>query len=361
MGVAVATPQTSAVAQTPQSRGGESGRGRARTPGNAGSRQGSLGRCPESSRGREPMRDQRGKKRRPTSQEPRAVSAIAPPPRKVQALPQVEEFLKETNCRCQKINLNATFRNISYGQQAKKKQGEKAASSLPSLDGTDGKASAKSSPPLSPWEEYFRANNHFIRNGQFMHTVAFIAEGRRVLAVVPHPKRVCIERLARAIQKPESAIKQRKLNDISRETGFPVFVCPPFGHPKDSEGRLPTLLVDSSATEVKRPLLFDCGTVGLSVMPSEFISMTRASCIEGLAVDPPPPQTAAAVSSAAASGAVKAPATNAESKENSTVPSTEMEVSGLPVNLTPETGTKQAEVQQPASSADSSCDTAMGS
>merc|ERR1712139_238095 len=78
-----------------------------------------------------------------------------------------------------------------------------------------------------------------------------------------------------------------KLKDIEKETGFPTFVCPPFGHPKDSQGRLPLLLVDSSVAEQKRPMLFDCGSVGLSIMPNEFVMMTRATCIEGLAKDPP--------------------------------------------------------------------------
>merc|ERR1711907_520909 len=109
-------------------------------------------------------------------------------------------------------------------------------------------------------------NSHFVRHGQFMHSVAFVADGRRILAVVPHPKRVSMEHLARAVQKPESALKQRKLKDIEKETGFPTFVCPPFGHPKDNEGQLPMLLVDSAITEQKRPMLLDCGTVGLSVM-----------------------------------------------------------------------------------------------
>merc|ERR1712190_88871 len=98
--------------------------------------------------------------------------------------------------------------------------------------------------------------------------------------------RVSMSHLARAAQVPEQIIKQRKLKDIEKETGFPTFVCPPFGHPKDSEGREPVLLVGSTITEFKRPLLFDCGSVGLSVPVSEFFRSTGTACIEGLGKNP---------------------------------------------------------------------------
>merc|ERR1712085_159495 len=35
-------------------------------------------------------------------------------------------------------------------------------------------------------------------------------------------------------------------------------------------------------TEFKKPLLFDCGSVGLRVPVSEFFKSTKAACIEGL-------------------------------------------------------------------------------
>merc|ERR1712072_550837 len=204
---------------------------------------------------------------------------------------------------------------------------------------------------------------HFIRLGQFMHTIAFEAQGRRILAVVPHPKRVSMEHMARATQKPESVLKQRKLKDIEKETGFPVFVCPPFGHPKDSEGRSPLLLVDSSVTEQKRPLLFDCGSVGLSVMPSEFVSMTRAVCIEGLAKDQVA-DAAAVGSSGSSSGlgkepaavpvAAAAPEAKIDSQQSLPLQRSEMPACGLPQILTPEVGLRQAEVQQPVKAAGSS-------
>merc|ERR1712187_793371 len=85
-----------------------------------------------------------------------------------------------------------------------------------------------------------------------------------------------------AVQKPKEAIKLRKLKDIADDTGFPVFVCPPLGHPKDSQGRDPLMLIDSTVMDGKRPLLFDCGSVGLSLTASEFLRSTGAVCIEGL-------------------------------------------------------------------------------
>merc|ERR1711920_640629 len=110
--------------------------------------------------------------------------------------------------------------------------------------------------------------------------------------VIPHPTRVDLDAVAKAIQCPRGAIRQRKIKDISTDTGFPIFVCPPFGHPKDSQGRDPLLLVDSMITEFKKPLLFDCGSVGLSVPVSEFFKSTRAACVEGLGqIQQSPPST----------------------------------------------------------------------
>merc|ERR1740130_598325 len=165
-----------------------------RVAGNAGSRQGSVDRTQQ--RGREATKEEpnRGKKRRPTSQEPRAVSAAAPAPRKVQAFPQVEAFLEETNCRCQKFALQATYRCIQYGQQKKPADAKVPDASAPMADAAPVATPAKAK--VSPWEEYFRANNHFVKRGQFMHTIAFKTadvDGRRLLAVVPHPKRVNME------------------------------------------------------------------------------------------------------------------------------------------------------------------------
>merc|ERR1712136_668075 len=80
-------------------------------------------------RGRERMREgtiaraltpKRGKKRRPVQQEPRAVSSKAPPQRRAAVLPEVEEFLKTNDVRCQRIPLKRTFRGITYAKQNKK-------------------------------------------------------------------------------------------------------------------------------------------------------------------------------------------------------------------------------------------------
>ena len=133
------------------------------------------------------------------------------------------------------------------------------------------------------WEQYLQANSAFVSHGVFMQTVAWQVEGRRVLSVVPHPQMTDVEKVAKAVQKKASAVVQCKLSDISKETGFPAFVCPPFGYPPDAEGRPPLLLIDSSVTEMKRPLLFDVGSMGISLTVSEFLRSTRACCVENLA------------------------------------------------------------------------------
>ena len=136
---------------------------------------------------------------------------------------------------------------------------------------------------IPPWDQYLQANSSFVSQGNFMQTVAWQVEGRRVLSVVPHEKMTDVEKVAKAVQKNVSCVKQCKLGDISKETGFPAFVCPPFGYPPDAEGRPPLLLVDSSVTEMKRPLLFDVGSMGVSLTVSEFLRSTRACCVENLA------------------------------------------------------------------------------
>merc|ERR1711957_616245 len=135
---------------------------------------------------------------------------------------------------------------------------------------------AESTPPddgpeLPPWQQYHKVNGKFTRLGNFVHTVAWTVSGRHVLTVIPHETTVDIERLSRALREPRSAVKLRTLKDIASQTGWPVFVCPPFGHPKDKDGRDPVLFVDSKITEFKKPLLFDCGTVGLSMPVSELL------------------------------------------------------------------------------------------
>jgi len=245
----------------------------------------------------------RGRKRRPTEQEPRPVSEKAPPPRRIEALSEVEAFLAKTRIRCQRFALKSTFRGIMFGQQ------KKAGGKLQKAGGQEGPPEGKAK-ELPPWEQYFAANSHFTEKGQFMHTVAWEVEGRRILTIIPHPTRVDMDRLARAVQKPSAAIRQRKLKDIAAETGFPVFVCPPFGHPKDAQGMEPLMLIDSTVTELKQPLLFDCGTVGLSVPVSEFFRGTSAACIEGLSKAPPgpqPPRTAALTPAAPALAGTAAP------------------------------------------------------
>eukprot|EP00928_Gymnodinium_smaydae_P079845 TRINITY_DN63681_c0_g1_i1.p1 TRINITY_DN63681_c0_g1~~TRINITY_DN63681_c0_g1_i1.p1 ORF type:complete len:624 (-),score=115.62 TRINITY_DN63681_c0_g1_i1:208-1803(-) len=222
---------------------------------------------------------QRGKKRRPVEQEPRPVSNAAPPQRRVRAHPAVEGFLAQHRLRCQRVSVLRTFRGITFKMQAKKKAA-KAQQSAPAVVPPTEEETAMEGKP--PWEQYLRLNSHFTRHGHFMHTVAWEVEGRRVLTVVPHPTRVDLEVLAKALQKPKESIRQRKLKDISVETGFPVFVCPPVGHPVDGEGRAPLLLVDGAVTEYTRPLLFDCGAVGLSMPASELLRATGASCIDGL-------------------------------------------------------------------------------
>jgi len=256
-------------------------------------------------------------------QEPRAVAeGVAPPQRGPRALPEVEEFLVRQRVRCQRFSLQRTFRSILYGQQQKRKQAaapaaqkggdenmvdagavdatkpatddavrpddeiaKDAAKTLGSAADTKpapGCKSAASKEP-APWEQYMKVNSKFVKQGQFVQTVSWDAGGRRVLAVVPHPLFVDKERLAKAVQVPAKTVRMRKLKDMASETGWPLFVCTPFGHPKDAQGREPVLLMDSTLTEVKKPLLFDCGTVGLSVPVSEFLRSTHAACVEGLA------------------------------------------------------------------------------
>merc|ERR1712187_1060806 len=46
------------------------------------------------------------------------------------------------------------------------------------------------------------------------------------------------------------------------------------------------LLIDSTIMDEKRPLLFDCGSVGLNVSASELLRSTGAICVEGLGQKP---------------------------------------------------------------------------
>lgn len=260
---------------------------------------------------REGAMHERGKKRRPVEQEPREVSERAAPQRRPELFPEVESFLKQHKVQCRRYVLQRTFRGIIFGQQqSRKKRAAKEQQKLEARSqagqqqvvadskndddqamedsaASTGTCVAGSKAPqeeLPPWEQYLKVNSFFASRGQFVHTVAWQAEDRRVLTVIPHPLRTDVDVLARAVQKPVKNIRICKLKDIAKETGLPVFVCPPVGHPKDAQGRSPLLLVDSSVMEMKRPLLFDCGSTGLCIPVSEFLRGTGGACVEGLAV-----------------------------------------------------------------------------
>ncbi|CAJ1339188.1 unnamed protein product [Effrenium voratum] len=272
------------AAVLPGAKGAAKGdRGRPQRPGREAGK--GRGRGRDSTPGR-PGGQQRGKKRRPVEQEPRPVSEAAPPQRKAELFPEIESFLRKNGVRYRRYVLQRSFRSIKYAQQEAAKT-----RAMAQKQGKPDEAKAKAQ-SNSPWEEYMKANASFISHGIFMQTVAWKVDGRRVLSVVPHSQMTDTEKLAKAVQKPLSAVQQCKLKDISQETGFPVFVCPPFGYPPDADGRPPLLLVDSSVTELKRPLLFDCGCTGLCLTVSEFLRSTRAVCVEGLA-QPMPNQSQA--------------------------------------------------------------------
>lgn len=246
------------------------------TPGRPGGRDATPGRAGQ----------QRGKKRRPVEQEPRPVSEEAPPQRKAELLPEVEAFLKKHGVRCKRYVLQRSFRSIKYAQQeaAKTKAMAQKQSNAEKVQVENIKpVEAAKNEGESAWDQYMKVNKSFTSHGVFMQTVAWKVEGRRVLSVVPHPQMTDIEKVAKAVQKPVASVVQCKLKDISQETGFPVFVCPPFGYPPDADGRPPLLLVDSSVADLKKPLLFDCGLTGLCITVSEFLRSTRAACIENLA------------------------------------------------------------------------------
>eukprot|EP00930_Biecheleria_cincta_P027270 TRINITY_DN19153_c0_g1_i1.p1 TRINITY_DN19153_c0_g1~~TRINITY_DN19153_c0_g1_i1.p1 ORF type:complete len:620 (-),score=114.13 TRINITY_DN19153_c0_g1_i1:314-2173(-) len=297
---------SSATSATANAKRGRDSRTCERTPGRGQVRAGTPGR----GQVRAAATDQRGKKRRPVEQEPREVTERAAPQRKPELFPEVDSFLRQHKVQCRRYVLQRTFRGIKFGQQqTERKRAEKEKQKLeacsqaaqPQADANskaDSQAMEVSVAPVSkdavkgktaqeelpPWEQYLKVNSFFASRGQFVHTVAWQAEDRRVLTVIPHPLRTDVDVLARAVQKPAKAIRQCKLKDIAKDTGLPVFVCLPIGHPKDSKDRPPILLVDSSVMEMKRPLLFDCGSTGLCIPVSEFLRATGASCVEGLAV-----------------------------------------------------------------------------
>lgn len=226
-------------------------------------------------------------------QEPRPVQQTEAPRRRLQAIPPVEAFLKAHRVRCQKFTVLKTYRCIKFREQRLKKQAKERgqrekeqgkiqvdkdkmdADSVAAPEADDATSKKLPLDGLPAWDQYIRLNHHFTRHGHFMHTVAWNVQGRKVLAVVQHPMYVDLEKVANALQVHRKDITQRKLKDIEAD-GFPVFVCPPLGHPKDSQGRDPVLLIDSRVNEFKKPLLFDCGSVGLSIPVAEFLRSTSS-------------------------------------------------------------------------------------
>ena len=178
---------------------------------------------------------------------------------------------------------DSDFITVYHGDQLRQQEAQKT-KAMAQMQSNSNAVEKKPVEAESAWDQYMKANASFTSHGVFMQTVAWKVDGRRVLSVVPHPLMTDIEKVAKAVQKPLAAVQQCKLKDISKETGFPVFVCPPFGYPPDADGRPPLLLVDSSVMDLKKPLLFDCGTTGICLTVSEFLRSTRAACVENLAL-----------------------------------------------------------------------------
>lgn len=173
--------------QSQQQRGRQAWRDR------PGSRQGSQGRVSHKSSGG--PEQYRGKKRRPCSQEPRPVSTAPVEKRQVESFPQVEAFLKEKKLRCRKFELTASFRSITFNQQRKKTDAvvkpDAPNVTTANSDVATAKPDATPAKRRSPWEEYFRANGSFVRQGNFMHSVAFLNEGVAAFLLLCRIPREC--------------------------------------------------------------------------------------------------------------------------------------------------------------------------
>eukprot|EP00929_Paragymnodinium_shiwhaense_P095359 TRINITY_DN5644_c0_g1_i1.p1 TRINITY_DN5644_c0_g1~~TRINITY_DN5644_c0_g1_i1.p1 ORF type:complete len:645 (+),score=173.18 TRINITY_DN5644_c0_g1_i1:160-2094(+) len=264
---------------------------------------GSVGRGPNGRRqpGAAEADKQRGKKRRPVDQEPRPVTDAAPAERRLQAIPCVEEFIKEQRIRCQRFNLSYTYRHLKWREEKQRKTRKEK--QLPELkkekrmidqlmqkpkvgkEVERAKYTQEELDAMDCWDQWVHLNHHFSRRGVFCHTVAFKAGDRRIDVIVPHPRHSDPDRIAKAAQVPRESLRRYKIGELQKD-GFPQFVNPPFGGKKDAQGRAPLLLVDSLLLELKRPLLFDVGSVGLAMMARELLRAAGGVSIEGLSFMP---------------------------------------------------------------------------
>lgn len=210
--------------------------------------------------------------------------------RPVHCFPAVEQFLEAEALTCQKIHVRRTFLHINCEQR----QAQPLAKKAKTQESADGEqqhqAQQRHMQPLPPppvsaakrqempaWEEYLDANC-FRDSRQLVQTFLWRCSGDLVLACLPYPWRAEPARLAEILGKPVEQVKPCRLKEVQQITKFPLFICLPFGLPAEL-GPL-RVLADHRLRGIPegRELLFDCGTVALTMPEGEFWRAVRPTC-----------------------------------------------------------------------------------
>eukprot|EP00928_Gymnodinium_smaydae_P091217 TRINITY_DN74926_c0_g1_i1.p1 TRINITY_DN74926_c0_g1~~TRINITY_DN74926_c0_g1_i1.p1 ORF type:complete len:286 (-),score=36.64 TRINITY_DN74926_c0_g1_i1:319-1176(-) len=178
----------------------------------------------------------------------------------VRCFPVVEAFLEAKSVECRKVKVVRSFlhihRELSKAESSCKQKSTKQ---------------APESEVVQAWESYLDANE--FRDGfQLIQSFLWRCGDEHVLACVPYPRRVNAARLAEALKSAVDLVTPCKLKEVQKITTLPMFVCLPFGLPREVGKSETQIVVDDSVRKLPAHIefVFDCGAVALVMKSSEF-------------------------------------------------------------------------------------------
>mmetsp|Transcript_11020 Transcript_11020/g.27802 ORF Transcript_11020/g.27802 Transcript_11020/m.27802 type:complete len:562 (+) Transcript_11020:67-1752(+) len=214
-----------------------------------------------------------------------------------QTIPPVYRFIKDNKVKCKIVKVHSTVRELRMAVSRKLQAGGKTPTEA---------ERCKASQEM--WDAFLTKNS--LSKFRLAHALYWKSGDKGLLMIVLQGTEVDKDAVAKLVPDPEMC----SLAKLQRDTGFPQFVSPPFGHEfsapfavpaskgkkrpasdgnsesgevpdttrTEGVGKLPTY-VDSAITASPLELVFPVGKSAITITPAELVRATQASVVEGLA------------------------------------------------------------------------------
>eukprot|EP00929_Paragymnodinium_shiwhaense_P100809 TRINITY_DN63407_c0_g1_i1.p1 TRINITY_DN63407_c0_g1~~TRINITY_DN63407_c0_g1_i1.p1 ORF type:complete len:263 (-),score=29.98 TRINITY_DN63407_c0_g1_i1:140-928(-) len=214
----------------------------------------------------------------------------------VRCFPTVDSFLEKAGVRCRRIRLDQTFKHLVLNRrrEAGSNRGKERTASdecsptrAPTAAGEDSchdltQSSTREAgdrfarEAATPWDDYLE-QNRLVEGCQLVQTFLCKVSDEHVFVCVPYPRRVDVVAVAGLCGKEANEGRLCSLKEVQRQTGFPTFVCLPFGTPAKPTGKAASVFADRALAELptETDLVFDCGTVALRMKPTDFLAAVQ--------------------------------------------------------------------------------------